>query len=189
MTHLKMQFPLALRLLHWLMAPLLIAMLLIGVGMVASVSGWRPVLVGVHKPLGLALGLLALARLWLRIRGGHPALPSSMPAWQRQVARLSHALLYGAMLAMPLLGWSMLSAAGYPLPALAGVHLPAIAPRSVALYALLREAHGIVGQLFFATVVMHIAAGLLHAWLLKDGVFAAISLRTAAAAKASPKRP
>jgi cytochrome b561 len=31
--------------------------------------------------------------------------------------------------------------------------------------------------MFFALIVMHIAAGLLHALVLKDGVFASIALR------------
>ena len=35
------QFPLALRLVHWLMAALVIAMLFIGIGMVSTVSEMR----------------------------------------------------------------------------------------------------------------------------------------------------
>jgi cytochrome b561 len=165
------------RLFHWVMAPLLLAMLLVGVGMVATVSGWRPVLVGIHKPLGLALLVLAILRLIMRLAGGAPELPATMPAWQKAVAKLSHWMLYGAMLCMPLLGWGMLSAAGYPLPVIAGWHLPPIAPVDVGLYAFLRAAHGIVGEIFFATILAHIGAGLLHALLLKDGVFDAMSLR------------
>ncbi|HEV7813638.1 MAG TPA: cytochrome b/b6 domain-containing protein [Janthinobacterium sp.] len=170
------KFSLPSRLFHWIMAPLLLAMLLIGVGMVATVSGWRPVLVGIHQTLGLALLALAILRLLMRLAGGSPALPASMPAWQHLIAKLSHWVLYGAMLAMPFLGWGMLSAAGYPLPGIAGMHLPPIAPQNVTLYAWLRATHGFVGEIFFATIVLHIGAGLLHALLLKDGVFDAMSL-------------
>ncbi|QRX82090.1 cytochrome b [Glaciimonas sp. PAMC28666] len=170
-------FSLPSRLLHWLMAPLLLAMLLIGVGMISTVSHWRLWLIGIHKPLGLALLVLVVLRLLLRLLGHSPKLPSSMPAWQRHVATLSHWLLYGAMFAMPLLGWGMLSAAGYPLPGIGAFHLPSIAPQNVTLYAWLRYAHGVCGQAFFALIVFHIAAGLLHALVLKDGVFKSISLR------------
>ena len=170
-------FTLPSRLLHWLMAPLLVAMLLIGIGMVSSVSAWRPWLLNLHKPLGISLLVLGLLRLALRLVGGAPALPSSMPLWQQVLAKVSHWLLYGAMLAMPLLGWAMLSAAGYPLPGLAGWHLPAIAPQNVSLYAWLRAAHGICGEVFFAAILMHIGAGLLHALVLRDGVFASMALR------------
>ncbi len=171
------KFSLPSRLFHWIMAPLLLAMLLVGVGMVATVSEWRPILVGIHKPLGLALLVLAIARLIMRLAYGAPDLPESMPGWQKAIAKLSHWVLYGAMLSMPLLGWSMLSAAGYPLPGVGGWHLPPIAPVNVDLYAFLRAAHGIVGKIFFATILMHIGAGLLHALLLKDGVFDAMSLK------------
>ncbi len=44
-------FPLSLRVLHWLMAVLVLAMLLIGLGMVASVSPRHAALVAIHKPL------------------------------------------------------------------------------------------------------------------------------------------
>jgi cytochrome b561 len=46
----------------------------------------------------------------------------------------------------------------------------------VARYALLRSAHTLIGELFYLTVIAHILAGLLHALLLRDGVFQAISL-------------
>jgi cytochrome b561 len=174
-THTRFSLPA--RALHWLMAPLLVAMLLIGVGMISTLSSMRPLLVELHKPLGLALLVLAVLRLLLRLSGQAPALPSSMPAWQRHAARVSHWLLYGAMLAMPLLGWSMLSAGGYPLPGFAGTQLPPLLAQNVTLYAHLRLAHGIVGKVFFALILMHIAAGLLHALVLKDGVFASIALR------------
>jgi cytochrome b561 len=170
-------FSLPTRIVHWLMAPLLLAMLLIGIGMVSTLSAWRPTLVGLHEPLGIALFALALLRLLLRLSGHTPSMPATMHAWQRHAATLSHWVLYGAMLAMPLLGWGMLSAAGYPLPGIGGFHLPPIAPHNVTLYAALRCAHGICGMLFFALIVLHIAAGLLHALMLKDGVFDGMALR------------
>ncbi|WP_394777941.1 cytochrome b [Undibacterium sp.] len=172
-------FSLAARLLHWLMAPLLLAMPLIGTGMVNTVSAWRPWLADIHKPLGLALLALAIARLLLRISEGKENAQrtiSSAPGWQQRMAALSHFVLYGAMLIMPLLGWGMLSAAGYPLPGIGAFHLPAIAPQNVVLYACLRYAHGACGILFFAAIVVHVAAGLLHALILKDGVFSGMAL-------------
>jgi cytochrome b561 len=177
------RFSLPSRALHWLMAPLLLAMLLIGVGMISTLSSMRPLLVDIHKPLGLALLVLAVLRLLLRLTGKAPALPSTMPTWQRHAAGVSHWLLYGAMLAMPLLGWAMLSAGGYPLPGFSGTHLPPLVSQNVTLYANLRLAHGIVGKVFFALILVHIAAGLLHALVLKDGVFASIAPRSRSAGR------
>ncbi|MDF9756549.1 cytochrome b561 [Pseudomonas sp. TE6288] len=157
--------PLA-RLLHWLMAVLILAMLFIGVSMVADLSPRHPWLVELHKATGLALLVLVILRIVLRLSLAHPPLPRDLPALQRLAAGASHLLLYGLMLAMPLLGWAMLSAGGYPRP----LQLPAIAPHDLQLYALLRQAHGWAGYLLFATVLAHLGAALVHGLVRRDGV-------------------
>ncbi|MDH0648752.1 cytochrome b [Pseudomonas sp. GD03858] len=157
--------PLA-RLLHWLMAVLILAMLFIGVAMVGDLSPRHPLLVELHKATGLALLALVLVRIALRLSLAHPALPADLPRLHRLAAGASHLLLYGLMLAMPLLGWAMLSAGGYPRP----LQLPAIAPHDLALYAVLRQAHGWLGYLLFATVLAHLGAALMHALVRRDGV-------------------
>ncbi len=57
--------PLA-RLLHWLMALMIISMLFIGAGMAASVSERHEWLIHLHKPLGVAILLLVIVRLAVR---------------------------------------------------------------------------------------------------------------------------
>jgi len=157
--------PLA-RLLHWLMAILILAMLFIGVSMVGDLSLRHPTLVELHKATGLALLVLVIVRIGLRLALPHPPLPRDLPAVQRIAAGASHLLLYGLMLAMPLLGWAMLSAGGYPRP----LQLPAIAPHDLQLYAILRQAHGWAGYLLFATVLVHLGAALMHALVRRAGV-------------------
>ncbi|EKT4450220.1 cytochrome b [Pseudomonas putida] len=154
------------RLLHWLMAVLILAMLFIGVSMVADLSLRHPVLIGLHKATGLALLVLVVLRIGVRLAVPHPPLPRDLPTLQHWAAGASHLLLYGLMLAMPLLGWAMLSAGDYPRP----LGLPAIAPHNLQLYAVLRMAHGWAGYLLFATVLVHVAAALMHAWVRRDGV-------------------
>ncbi|WP_054887328.1 cytochrome b [Pseudomonas sp. NBRC 111130] len=154
------------RLVHWLMAILIISMLFIGVSMVGDLSPRHLLLVELHKATGLALLVLVIVRIGLRLTLPHPPLPTDLPALQRVAAGASHLLLYALMLAMPLLGWAMLSAGGYPRP----LQLPAIAPHDLQLYALLRQAHGWAGYLLFATVLVHLGAALMHALVRRDGV-------------------
>jgi hypothetical protein len=70
--------PLA-RALHWLMALMVIAMLFIGAGMVASVSERHEWLLNLHKPLGIAILLLVIVRLIVRFCTRTPPLPADLP--------------------------------------------------------------------------------------------------------------
>lgn len=163
-------FNLPARLLHWLMSAMILTMLFVGVGMVASITQ-RPWLVDLHRPVGIAILLLVIVRLINRLLSPPPPLPADLPALQSVAAKLSHLLLYALMFAMPLVGWSMLSAGGYPIPMFGSLHLPAIVPHDPALYAVLRCAHTWLAFLLFATVLLHLAAALFHAWVRRDGVF------------------
>ncbi|WP_144137452.1 cytochrome b [Paraburkholderia sp. BCC1884] len=162
--------PLA-RLLHWTMAPLIVAMLFIGIGMVATVSHAHTTLIAIHKPLGIALLLLVVLRVGVRLVRGSPPLPDDMATPQRIAAKASHLVLYTLMAAMPLIGWAMLSAAGYPLP----LHLPPIAPHNVVLFATLRALHTWLAFALFATVLLHLAAALFHGLIRRDGVFSSMA--------------
>lgn len=161
--------PLA-RLLHWLMAVLLLAMLFIGAGMVASVSERHEWLLHLHKPLGIALLALVVIRLLVRFSTRQPPLPADLPQVQVLAAKASHWLLYALMLAMPLLGWAMISAAGDPVMLSSSLQLPAIVPANAQLFAFLRRAHGYLAYLLFLTVLVHLAAALFHGLIRRDGV-------------------
>ena len=163
-------FNLTARLLHWTMALMILSMLFVGIGMVASIN-MRPTLVSLHRPLGIAILLLVVVRLWNRLRHPPPPLPADLPVIQVFAAKASHWLLYGLMFAMPLIGWSMLSAGGYPVTMFTGFALPPIAPHDPTVYAVLRTAHTWLAFLLFATVLMHLSAALFHAWVRRDGVF------------------
>jgi cytochrome b561 len=169
-----MQFSALQRALHWLMAICIVAMLFIGVGLVSTIRPDHLTLVSIHKPLGIAILVLALFRLVVRLRRGAPPLPESMPQPLKLAAHLSHLAFYALMIALPLLGWGMLSAGDYPV-VVAGVHLPSIAPHSNGLHTLLWNAHWLLAFCFFALIVVHIAAALFHALVRRDGVFEAMS--------------
>jgi cytochrome b561 len=163
------------RLLHWTMAAAVLAMLLIGVGMVSTVSPRYWALVSIHRPLGIVILVLALLRLGVRLRHGAPELPDDLPQWQRLGAKGSHLALYGLMIAMPLVGWAMLSAGGYPIVLLGSLRLPPILPHDDALYGAFRIAHTWLAYLLFATFLAHLAAALFHGLVRRDGVFTSMA--------------
>ncbi|AME26530.1 MULTISPECIES: cytochrome b [Burkholderiaceae] len=165
----------AARFFHWLMAPLVIAMLYIGVGMVATLSSWHETLLAVHQPLGIAILVLVLLRFIVRLTHRTPPLPNDMPRWQQHIAHLSHWVFYALLFAMPLVGWSMLSAGGFPIHLAGALYLPPIAPQGVRLYTFLRSAHTVLALLLFATFLAHLGAAMFHGLIKRDGVFSSMA--------------
>jgi cytochrome b561 len=159
------------RVLHWLMALMIVAMLFIGTGMAASVSERYRFLIAIHRPLGLAVLILVAIRLVNRLINPPPPLPDSLPPLQRVAAKASHVLLYALMFIIPLLGWGMLSAAPYPVVIYGSLRLPPILPQNPVLYSWLRELHGDFAYLLFAVFLVHMGAALMHGLISRDGVF------------------
>jgi len=169
------RFPAASRLLHWLMAPMIVAMLFIGVGMAATVSNRYELLVSIHRPLGIAIFVLCLVRIVNRLINPPPTLPDAIPSLQRFAAKASHIVFYALMFVMPLVGWGMLSAARYPIVLYGPLRLPPILPHDLTLYAWLRDLHTDLAYLFFATFLVHFGAALFHGLIRRDGVFASMT--------------
>lgn len=167
----RTRFTLILRLLRWLMAAMILAMLFIGVGMVSTTGPAYVVLLRLHRPLGIAILGLALFRLALRMATGSPPLPSDLAAPQRLAAKGSHLLLYAGMIGMPIIGWAMLSAGGYRVALTQSVALPAILPHDLRAYTPLRLLHTVGGVALFALILLHLSAALVHALIRRDGVF------------------
>jgi cytochrome b561 len=164
------RFPAVSRLLHWLMAAMIVAMLFIGVGMAASLSPRYELLVSIHRPLGIAIFVLCLIRIVNRFINPPPELPDTVPSLQRFAAKASHVVLYTLMFIMPLVGWGMLSAARYPIVLYGPLRLPPILPHDLTLYAWLRSLHTDLAYLFFATFLAHFGAALFHGLIRRDGV-------------------
>jgi cytochrome b561 len=167
MTKNPTQFALLSRILHWLMAGMLLAMLFIGVMMVASFGNYHR-LVAVHRPLGIMILILAAIRLVNRMLTTLPPFPLTMSPRERFLASASERLLYALMFALPLVGWGMLSAGHYPIVMFGPVHLPPVLPANPTLYAVLRKAHTILAYLLFLTFLFHLGTVLFHTLIVRD---------------------
>ena len=155
------QFAWSSRILHWVMAAMLLAMLFIGVAMVASLADYQ-VLVAIHRPLGILILVFAAVRFVNRQLQSFPPFPDTMSRAERFAAEWSERLLYALMFALPLIGWGMLSAARYPIVLYGPIHLPPILPVSSALYSVLRRAHTVLAYVLFFTFMAHLSAVLFH---------------------------
>lgn len=161
------RFALSSRILHWLMAPMVIGQLFIGVTMVASLS-YYPLLLAIHRPLGLLILGFAVSRLVNRLTHKLPPFLATMSPAERRIASWSEYLLYALLLGQPLIGWAMLSAARFPITIAGHLQLPRIAPYNMDVYGALRFCHGVFGYLLFLTFTAHLLAVLFHTLVLRD---------------------
>jgi cytochrome b561 len=166
----RRQFTVFSRVLHWMMAAMVLTMLGIGVAMVASLADHH-VLVSIHRPLGIAILILVVVRFVNRLVSPPPPFPPTMSRAERLAAGASELAMYGLMFTLPLVGWGMLSAARYPIVLYGPLHLPFILPHDAMLYAVLRKAHTVLAYLFLLTFFAHFGAILFHTLIVKDGIF------------------
>ncbi|RDI53438.1 cytochrome b [Nocardia mexicana] len=164
------RFGMAARILHWLMAVSIVAMIFIGGSMVGSLGNYGRLL-SIHKTLGLVILVLAIIRIANRVRQRPPRQdPDPLSRPERLVATASEILMYVLFLAQPIVGWCLVSASGIPIRILGGLYLPAIVPTDAGLYAGLRTLHSVLAYALLAAFTAHICAVLFHALILRDTV-------------------
>lgn len=159
--------------LHWLSFALVLALATIGLSMDELPAGTTKVQVyALHKSLGLTvLGLTALRLLW-RLFERRPAVLAGTPRWQHSLATLTHLALYALLLLVPLSGWWVNSASGFPLRWFGLFRVPALGQFDRAAKHDAEETHEFLFWLLAATVAVHAAAALWHHYRLRDRTLA-----------------
>ena len=122
--------------------------------------GPRAYAYNLHKSIGLTILALMVVRLLWRLTHDPPPLPR-MPHWQRRAARINHAVLYVAIVAMPIVGYLGSAFSGYPVKYL-GWTLPSWSSRHDALKDLMSEVHLGLSFVLAASVLLHLAAVVKH---------------------------
>ncbi|WP_174873967.1 cytochrome b [Vogesella oryzae] len=165
-------------LLHWLMAALMIGAFLFGNYLAdLPLSPAKFQLISYHKWLGISLLALLALRVVVRLARKAPALPAGMGAAARAMAHIGHAALYLLMLAIPLSGWLMSSAYGFPVVLFGVLPLPDLIAANPALAEQLKAGHGLLNNVLVIVVVAHVLAALKHQFIDKDGLLERMSLR------------
>ena len=159
-------------LLHWLLAAL-IGLNFLGAWMAEDAAKAEKMqMMAGHKAMGLTILILTLIRILWRVLRRPPALLDSLKAWEIALARVTHALFYFLMLAIPLAGWALHSAfsGGEPVSLFGLFSLPGLpVGTDKASIGMFHELHEVFASLMLLLIVLHVAAALKHAVLDRDG--------------------
>ncbi|MCM2313421.1 MAG: cytochrome b [Steroidobacteraceae bacterium] len=157
------------KLLHWGILALIIAQYVMAEAAEELADG--PEKLGVitnHKSVGLLILLLALARIgWKIVNRGQPQ-PVPMARPQRIAAAAGHGILYLLLLVLPLSGWMMSSAAGYPAGLFGLFEFPALVGENHDLHEALEEVHETLFNAVVVLAVLHALAAVYHHFWMKD---------------------
>ncbi len=160
--------------LHWLMAGLIILMLIVG-----ALMGYIPdsklslkiMVYNWHKTIGMLILLLAIVRIIWRLMHKAPPLPSYLKTWEVHLARLVHFLFYLFMIAMPLVGWALVSTSKFPsfLFNVKALKLPALPfwqgldkAHLHEVHEFFEESHETLAILAVVLLVLHVAGAVKH---------------------------
>ncbi len=128
-----------------------------------------------HKSIGITVFALILLRLYWRLTHLPPEFLTSMQAWEKKLAELTHKALYLLMLAVPVTGLAMAAYSKYGVVWF-GVHLLA-GHDDKGLRDLFEGAHEVVGLVLCGLVALHVLAAIKHKVVDKDNVLQRMSLR------------
>jgi cytochrome b561 len=167
------------RLLHWVMAGLILFQLGLGFRMVRLVSDVYVQfdLYQTHKSWGFVIFTLALVRIVWRISHKPPELPGNMRPLEVALARGAHLALYILMLLLPLTGWLMASAS--PMQETWGIQnmvfgwfeMPdPFQPGAKGLESIFKSIHAWAAFGLAVILAGHVVAALRHQFVCRDGV-------------------
>jgi cytochrome b561 len=165
------RYPLAVVVLHWAIAVVVIGLIVLGWWMQTIPKdpvGPRADAYNLHKSIGLTVLLLMVVRLAWRASHRPPQLPP-LPLWQARAAHAVHALLYLFMFLDALSGYLGSGVSGFPVKFFGWV-LPAWAPANAGLKEACSVVHNVSSWALVAAISVHVMATFYHQWVLDDGL-------------------
>jgi cytochrome b561 len=154
--------------LHWLMVLLFISVYSTIELRVIFPKGSedRELIKTAHFLLGLCVFILVWFRILARIVTTTPS-RENYGKFQTYLSQFMFFALYGLMIIMPLLGWSIVSAEGHIINIL-GFELPTLLDTDKELAHDIEEIHETLGKVGYGLIAFHATAALGHHYIKKD---------------------
>lgn len=157
------------RVLHFSVAFLVFCLFVLGYYMVGvdDVEGIIT-LYEVHKALGiLVLGSVFL-RLCVRVWCGMPTIIMEHATWEKCLSRFVRWVLYILMAGLPMSGWLMTNAAGFPVSFFGMFELPLILEEDKGVLSVAQVVHKYLAFGLLIVVALHIVGALKHHFVDQD---------------------
>jgi len=167
------------KVLHWLVAVLMIVMIPLGWYMsgLDNEDPWYYRSLDLHVTVGMLVLVLFLFKIvWLSI-SPNPRLSAQLAAWEYRAARLSHALLIAALAVVPILGYLSFTSQGDPVSIYEWFEIPSLMEFSKESAKRLASLHMYFAYATAAVAAIHILAALKHHCFDKDDVLKRMGFR------------
>ena len=169
-TEMHASYNAVIRSFHWLTLALIALLFILAWAIDGLAPAWRGPALQIHKSLGITVLGLTLVRLAWRVVAGVPAMPGDLPMPQRLAARVTQYMLYGLLLAQPLVGWLWSSAGKGRITYFFLVQVPWLISPDKRLDKTLGHLHGLLGNVLLGGIGLHAAAALYHHFVRRDDI-------------------
>ena len=159
------------KVLHWLIALIVIAMLSLSFFLEDLPKAFSTQAYMIHKSFGLTILFLMFVRIISIIYCGRPSLPPTVSRLEKWLSRAVQYSFYGLLILMPLSGW-VLSVAKNRIPYYFGLFpmpIPGIGPNEL-LSQWMDLSHKVIAWLLIALIILHVAGALKHHLINRDNV-------------------
>jgi cytochrome b561 len=165
----RLQYGTTAKVLHWLVAGLLLVQYLIGWLMPDVHAGPPGEPMSFHISFGITILVLILMRFVWRLT--HFVAPdNSLPAWQRLASEAMHWALYVLVLATTITGWLFASFRGWSVSFFYLFPLPMLASKSEANLKAFDGWHQTMEWMLLVFIGVHVATALVHLFGYRDRI-------------------
>jgi cytochrome b561 len=169
-----MKYHIIQRIIHWVMALLIISLLFIGFIMHDLQNETRYLVYNLHKSLGILVLIFLVFRIVARIKLKVPAMSKKFKKWEVNISKFMHYFFYILMLLMPLSGWIMSNAKGYGVK-LFGMKMPFIVAKNKIIGDVAHEMHEVIAWILVFMIVIHVLAVIKHYVIDKENILTRMS--------------
>lgn len=156
-----------LRILHWLIAGLVLAIWPLGLMIGFVKEDVKLDFYLVHESLGFLVLWLMLVRIGVRLTSAAPLVVA--PAFEKAAAHLVHGLLYVFLIVMPVSGFLATNAHGFPLEWFGLVTVWSPIGKMPEIAFTLSAIHAWSAWILLALFALHLAAAIFHHVIRRDG--------------------